>query len=333
MKILIVGLGSMGKRRIRNLLKLGYKNIVGFDIRADRRKEVNKKYHISTYIDIYTALREKPDAMIISTPPDLHRKYAEIAIKKNINFFMELNHSSKDVKAIIERMKGKTLVAAPSCTMRFHPIVKELKIIIDKNTIGKILSIHHHNGHFLPNWHPWEDYREFFVSKRETGGAKELVPFELIWLTHIFAKIKSVYANIDKISKLQADIDDVYQIQLEFKNRILCTLLLDVISIPSFRETKIIGEKGTILCDFNNGVIKVNKGKGWINIKLKMGKVAKGYKNNTSPESIYEEEMKNFFSAINYGKKYPYSLYDDFKILCILDSIENSNKKERKITI
>ena len=333
MKILIVGLGSMGKRRIRNLLKLGYKNIVGFDIRADRRKEVNEKYHISTYFDIDSALMEKPDAIIISTPPDLHRKYAEIAIKKNINFFMELNHSSKDVKVIIERMKGKTLVAAPSCTMRFHPIVKELKKIIDKNTIGKILLIHHHNGHFLPNWHPWEDYREFFVSKRETGGAKELVPFELIWLTHIFAKIKSVYANIDKISKLQADIDDVYQIQLEFKNGILCTLLLDVISIPSFRETKIIGEKGTILCDFNNGVIKVNKGKGWMNIELKMDKVAKGYKNNTPPESIYEEEMKRFFSAINNQKKYPYSLHDDFKILCMLDSIENSNKKESKITI
>ena len=333
MKVLVIGLGSMGKRRIRNLLKLGYKDIIGFDIRTDRINEVNKKYHIKSYFDLDDALAEKPHAMIISTPPNLHKKYAEIAITKKINFFMELNHSSKDVKYIIKKIKGKKIIAYPSSTMIYHPIVKELKKMIKKKTIGKILLINHHNGHFLPNWHPWEDYREFFVSKKETGGAKELVPFELIWLTHIFSKIKSVYANIDKISKLKTDIDDIYQIQLEFKNKIVCNLLLDVISIPSFRETKIIGEKGTILCDFNKGTIKVNKGKGWSTIKLKISKIEKGYKNNTPPEAIYEEEMKRFFSAIKNQKKYPYLLKDEFEILSILDSLENSSKKKRRINV
>ena len=42
LKIIVVGLGSMGKRRIRNLLKLGYCDIIGFDPRNDRRKETRK---------------------------------------------------------------------------------------------------------------------------------------------------------------------------------------------------------------------------------------------------------------------------------------------------
>jgi prephenate dehydrogenase len=48
---LIVGLGSMGKRRIRNLRFNGEEKIIGFDIRIDRRKETETKYNIQTNDD------------------------------------------------------------------------------------------------------------------------------------------------------------------------------------------------------------------------------------------------------------------------------------------
>ena len=78
----------MGKRRIRNLLKLGYNNILGFDTQKTRRTESFQKYKIKTFEKINDALKCNPDAMIISTPPDLHLKYANLAIDNNIDFFM-----------------------------------------------------------------------------------------------------------------------------------------------------------------------------------------------------------------------------------------------------
>ncbi|SVD88881.1 uncharacterized protein METZ01_LOCUS441735, partial [marine metagenome] len=51
MTFLIVGLGSMGKRRIRNLRINGEEKIIGFDIRIDRRKEAETKYNIQTIDD------------------------------------------------------------------------------------------------------------------------------------------------------------------------------------------------------------------------------------------------------------------------------------------
>ena len=228
----------MGKRRIRNLLALGYKNIIGFDPREDRRTETNKNYHIDTFSDFDIALSTKPEVMIISTPPDLHRKYSELAIKNKINFFTEVNLFSKDIRKIITLTKGKPIVGVPSCTMRFHPVVKELKKLLDNGSIGKVLTIYHHFGHFLPDWHPWEDYRKFYVAKRETGGAREIVPFELVWLVYLFSHIKSVYGDIRKLSKLDVDIDDIYQAVLEFDNHIVCTFVIDVFTKPSIRETK-----------------------------------------------------------------------------------------------
>ncbi len=331
--ILVAGLGSMGKRRIRNLLKLGYSDIIGFDTRKDRRNETVNKYGIETFSQLDEALDKKPNLMIISTPPDLHLKYAKIAIEKNINFFTELNMFSKDIEQIIHKMHRKSISGLPSCTLRFHPVVKKVKELLENNTIGNVLLIHQHIGQYLPNWHPWEDYRKFFVSKRETGGARELLPFELFWLTYLFSDIKSVYANMGKVSKLDADIDDFYQILIEFKNKIACTLNIDVVSIPSFRETKIIGEKGTILCNFVEGTIKINKGKNWKVLKLKMGSVAKGYVGSTPPEALYEDEMRAVLDTVERKKKYPYSMRDELKTLKIMDIIEQSSKKRKKITL
>jgi predicted dehydrogenase len=330
-KILIVGLGSMGKRRIRNLQKLGYDNLFGFDLRDDRILETKKKYKIKCFNNFKNALNETPNIMIISTPPHLHKEYAKKAIQQNIHVFLEVNLLSNHVQSILKFSKKSSSIICTSNTMRFHPIVKKLKILVDQKKIGKIYSIHHHTGHFLPNWHPWENYKDFFVSRKETGGAKELVPVDLNWLTYIFSDIRSVFGDVHKISKLDVKIDDNYQAILEFKNKIFCTFNIDVFSIPSIKETKIIGEKGTIICNFDKSQIKINLGTGWKSISLSKGKVASGYKGITPPESLYEEEIINFLKSTKKLKSCSFSLKDELKILKILDTIEKSSKLGRKI--
>ena len=73
--ILVLGLGSMGKRRIRNLKALAINNIVGFDLRDDRRVEAFEKYNIEVVDSFEEAISSfKIDAFIISLPPDVHHK-------------------------------------------------------------------------------------------------------------------------------------------------------------------------------------------------------------------------------------------------------------------
>ena len=223
-------------------------------------------------------------------------------------------------------------VGIPSSTMLFHPIIKQLKKLIKKKTIGKPLTVYHHFGHYLPNWHPWEDYRNFYVSKKETGAAREVVPFELVWMIHLFSDVYSVYGDIDKISTLEANIDDIYQILIEFANGIKCTFIVDVISEPAINATRITGDKGMIYCDHNTGTIKIGKGNKWKEVKIETGKIAKGYKGNTPSDSIYVEEMKSFLDTIKKSSA-RHTFDDELKILRVLDAIELSNKKSKKIII
>ena len=89
MKFLQVGLGSMGKRRIRCLKKLGYTDVLAFDLREDRRKEAEEKYGVKTTGDIKKVDFHSIDTIIISTPPHRHDEYIDLAVQKNKPAFVE----------------------------------------------------------------------------------------------------------------------------------------------------------------------------------------------------------------------------------------------------
>ena len=329
MKILIVGLGSMGKRRIRNLLQLKFYDIIGYDPRDDHRNEA-EQYGIQVFDNFSNALSENPKVMIISTPPDLHLYYSKIAIKEKIHFFTEVNMSAKDVSKIFQLLKNKKIIGLPSCTMFFNPMIIELQKLLKKQTIGKIFFVEHYLGQHLADWHPWENYQNFYVSKKDTGGAREMVPVELSWMCLLFSNIKSVMSNVQKISKLEANIDDLYQSMIEFKKNIFCNFTIDVFSRPPIRETKIIGEHGMIICNFLSNTILINSKNKIIKKKFTSKKSSKGYGTKIS-ELMYEREMNAFFKKIEKNTHYPFSFKDELQILKNLEMIEKSSNLKKQI--
>jgi len=313
----------MGKRRVRNLLYLKQEKIFGFDPRDDRCDEASKKYNIETFQDISKALDEKPDAIVISTPPDLHMKYAKIAIENKIHFFTEASVVQDEMEEIIEMLEKNDIIGLPSCTMKYHPIVKKIRGILGENVIGRPLSFLYHSGQYLPDWHPWEDYRKFYVAKRETGACREIVPFELVWLIELFGGIKTVSSRKAKISSLDVDIDDIYNMLLEFDNGMESTMTVDVIARFPFRQIKILGEKGVIIADWSERSVKYfTNDDQWIENKIDDGVVEENYIHGEGP---YIEEMKTFLDSIQKKIEQPYTFKEDFLVLKILEHIEKSS--------
>lgn len=328
MKFLVVGLGSMGKRRIRNLKNLGINDIIAFDLRKDRCEEVKTKYNVETYTEFNESMKKSPDVMIISTPPDLHMKYAILAIENKMHFFTEASVVKDEMKKVIEKLKNSDIVGLPSCTMRYHPIIKKINELLKSNQFGKILAFFYHSGQYLPDWHPWEDYRKFYVSKKETGACREIVPFELIWITTTFGKLKSVIGDKGKVSNLDSDIDDIYNVILELQNGIKGIMTVDVIARNPIRNLKILLEEGVIEADWYSKTVKVSKkNEGWDEFNIEDGIAEKNYLHGEEP---YIEEMKNFIEVIERKKDYPYTFEEDFEILNILEKIENSSNSGTK---
>lgn len=313
----------MGKRRIRNLKELGENEIIGFDVQKDRCEDIGKKYSICTFTEIDSALNEKPDAMIISTPPDLHMKYAKIALENNIHFFTEASVVLDEMLEVIQKLKTSNTKGIPSCTLRYHPIITTVQQLLESKVIGKPLVVMYHSGQYLPDWHPWEDYRKFYVSKKETGACREIVPFELIWMTKIFGRINSVIGRKRKITNLETDIDDIYSVLIEFENNIECNLIVDVISRYPYRQLKILGEEGVIIADWSDRSVRYfSKDKTWNNVKIDDGKIEENYVHG---ELSYVKEMSDFIKSIKGEILQSYTFEDDYKILNILNAIERSS--------
>lgn len=323
MRFLIVGLGSMGKRRIRNLQYLKQNDIIGFDLREDRRKEVEEKYKINTYSNINDALKQKPDVFIISTPPNHHIEYELMAAEKEMPFFCEAGIFQKDLERLIEITKKEKILAAPSCTSRFHFPVKKIKELVDANKVGKMVALTYHLGQYLPDWHPWENITDFYAGQKETAATREMVPFELEWLVWIFGDIDELSCIKGKVSNIKADIEDVYQLVFRFKKGIIGNFLVEVVSRTPTRIFRLIGEEGTIEWDWMAEKVRLYeaKTKKWTEFIEEVGFKEKGY---VSKENPYIEEIQHFLNALSGKEIYRYTLEEDYHILTLLEAAEKA---------
>lgn len=339
---LIVGLGSMGKRRIRNLLFNGQRQIVGFDIRPDRRKEAKAKYGIETVIDIKKISDKDYDVLIISTPPDQHGDYIRMALKQKKHFFVEHPISDDGYKDIFSSQGGSasggkskysSIVMAPSCTLRFYVPVKVIKDILKEGKIGKILAFQYHMGQYLPDWHPWEDYRQVYFSKKETGACREMLPFELIWLNWVMnSRVSEISGSTSKISDLDMDADDIILAEVKYKNGIVGNVIIDVVSRKPFRTLRVLGSDGVLEWERFGSVIKIYdaKSRKSVNITVPKGRPEKDYVNE---EEMYNDEIRAFLDAIGGKKKFPHTFTDSHHLLKTLYALEKSSKTRKVFSL
>ncbi len=332
MKFLVVGLGSMGKRRVRNLQALGHKDITGFDPRADRREEAAGKYGIKTFDDFAASLKEfRPDVLIVSTSPKYHMQYAEAAEKNSLGCFIEASVVEADrMMALAKKIEKSGLIVVPSCTMRYFPGPRKVKEIIRSGVIGKPLNFNYQTGQWLPDWHPWEDIRDFYVSDPETGACREIVPFELTWLNDIFGDPEPLACVRKKLSDMPADIDDVYHCLLGYPHGVLGNITIEVLSRPvACRQLRITGTGGVLVFSADEKCIRYSTldHPEWRKIDLSTGTVETGYIN---PEEPYIAEMRDFIDAVSHRdpSRFPNCLQDDYRVLKTLYQLEALSEKK-----
>lgn len=334
LSFLIAGLGSMGKRRIRCLKALGFEKIHGIDERADRRKEAADNYGISTYPDLGSAMDGfMPDALIISTPPDAHHIYMEEAMKNNLHFFVEASVVDTDMGRIIKALKGKKTVAAPSATLLFHPAIQKVSELVAEGRFGKLSNIILHSGQYLPDWHAYEKVSDYYVSNPATGGCREIVPFELTWLTKVFGFPKGVSADFRKTIHIEGaeGIDDTYNMLFDYGDH-LASLTVDVVSRHATRRLLINGEKAELLWDWDvNSVRLYNPDEQrWEEYGYEMKGAQEGYNPNIG-ENMYIDEIRNFVEAIRGQRPFVNTMEYDHKVLKLLYAIEESGRTSRQV--
>lgn len=329
MKFLVVGLGSMGKRRVRNLLALGFDEIYGFDIRKDRLNESKKKYGIQVFSDLKSAISKKPDMMIISTSPDTHLNYVKHAVKNKIPFFTEVNTEPEHIEKIISLKRRAKIVGISSMTMRFHPAIKVIQNCIDKKKLGRIYLLNYHSGENLEDWHPWETVQDYYVKSTATGGGRDQAVFELEWIFWLFGMPKEVFAKTSKLSQTKARIFDTYQMTFNLENVPIANVLVDVIQRPPNRILRVVLEHGVILWDWISGLVRIYDSR---TDKWEESHDGSGYK-GFNVEEMYQDEMRSVVRSVKEKKNLVSTFEHELLVAKSVILAEKSSKNKRSFKI
>lgn len=324
MTILLVGLGSMGKRRLRLLTQhFSDVNVVGVDQNENRRNEVSEQFGIITRSSIQEALALRSyEYAFICTAPLSHASLIKLCLSEGMHVFSELNLVSDgyiDNMQLAEKKK-KTLFLSSTFLYRY-----ETRFIIEH--IQNAKSRHnytYHVGQYLPDWHPWESYKDFFVSDIRTNGCREIFAIELPWLLKAFGKVSDIYVIKGTMSGLSLQYPDNYLVTLSHESGHRGQLIIDVVTRVPVRHFEVFGEQYQIewrgepeklwIADESFSEMKIVELKG-------CATRVEGYREFIT-EDAYLEEIKDFFLICEGKKSSIYGFAEDLYTIELMDRIE-----------
>ena len=262
MKFLIAGLGSIGRRHFRNLIALGENDIVLLRTRKSTLPD-DELTGFPVETEIHAALeKHKPDAVIVANPTAMHLDVAMPAAEAGCHILLEkpVSHSLErldELENAAQQSGSKILVGFQ---FRYHPTLNKARELIQSNAIGQILTIHAHWGEYLPQWHPWEDYRRSYAARADLGGGVIVtLTHPLDYLRYLLGEVDSLWSFNGHISPLQVDVEDVAEIGLKFANGAVGGVHVNYFQRPPVHRLEIVGTNGTLRWDNGDGILHLSK--------------------------------------------------------------------------
>lgn len=367
MKILVIGGGSMGRRRLRDLTYLNPGGVILLEPLTDRCQQVASNFGVPGFTSLDLALEQQPDTLIISTPPALHETYVRRGVLEGSNIFAEvpfvLDYAAlQQIAQQTQRPDYKGMLGV-SHTIRYYPPYRLIHDLLANNAIGRALYLEYSLGNYLPDWHPHEDYRKFYAQDHKLGGAgMDMLLHEMSAIHWWLGKTTNIQARLAKVSSLEVNGPDTHDILLRFANGALGFFHHDIIERGTVgRHIRIVGEEGTIEWHQNQSTIRVFAAKGNQNEQLGFDKAA-DWKSATEAskeaakiaaagksgsgnipggsaaeftyESCYLREMRHLLDAV--AGKIPYtgcSMQEELHTVAAFHAVLKSAQEGREISV
>jgi len=326
MKILIVGLGSIGRRHLRHLVALGQTDITLCRTgRSTLPDDELAGYPVET--DLAAALAHKPDAVIVSNPTSMHIETAIPAAVAGCHILLEkpIAHDLAGVADLQAAVKEYNVRVLVGFQFRYHPGLQKMKELIESGEVGRPISVRAHWGEYLPDWHPWEDYRQGYAARKDLGGGVILtLTHPLDYLRWMFGEVESLWAFKGQMSDLELEVEDVGEIGLKFSNGVIGSLHLDYNQRPPRHQVEVVCTQGTIRWDQAEDGLDVYSAEtqDWTQYSLPAG---------FERDDLFRAQMAHFLEVV-VGEAEPLcSLHDGVRALQLALAAHQSAEEEKII--
>ena len=328
-RILIVGLGSIGKRHLRLAREL----FPNADIRVLRHQATNEvhEYSNGSFSSIEESIAFSPQIAVIASPATFHIATAQALAEAGVHLLIEkpLSASLSGVAQLLETCESQGVVLLTGYNLRFLQSLQRYRDLLGENVIGKVLSVRCDIGQYLPSWRPGSDYRQGVSAKQEFGGGALLeLSHELDYLRWIFGEVEWVKATLSRQSMLEIDVEDTAHLTLGFGSaldayQLIGAVNLDFIRHDTTRLCTAIGEKGSLRWNGLTGEVLFYGAdrKEWELI----------FSHQHHRDDSYMAEWKNFIECVNAHTIPLITGEDGLKVLQIIEAARHSAKSGGKM--
>jgi predicted dehydrogenase len=296
LKFLVVGCGSIGQRHIRNLNAIGAGEVIACEPVPAKAEKVRCELNAPVYASMGDALAQRPDAVLICTPSAYHLSQARAALDVGCDIFVEkpIAHILDGLDEFCHQAETAGAITMVGYNWRFHPQFLRMKEMLQEGAIGKIHSARVNCGQYLPDWHPWEDYRQMYSARRALGGGILLDSHELDYITWFLGDVDRVTGVASKISDLEIETEDTADIILTFRSGAQASVHLDYLQRPAQRSYEFYGAEGTLRWsrDGDLSVYRASAGE-WQQFSLP---------NEFDINSTYIDELQHFIDCVRSRK-------------------------------
>lgn len=321
-RILLIGLGSIGKRHLRLARELfPHADIAVLRHKADPSIPEYADHVFSCMDD---ALAFAPEIAVIANPATFHVAMAMPLAKAGVHLLIEkpLAASSEGVVELLDICRKANVRLATGYNLRFLPSLQKFKSLLDDKIIGPIWSVRCEIGQYLPSWRPDTDYRQGVSAQRALGGGALLeLSHELDYLRWIFGEVAWVQAAQAKQSDLEIDVEDSVHLIMGFwpqdcEPPLVATANLDFIRHDTTRMCTAIGKLGSLRWNGIAGTVEalVPGQQAWREV----------HRHQADRDESYLAQWKNFVASVERQATPLVSGEDGLKVLRVIEAARHA---------
>jgi predicted dehydrogenase len=339
-RVLMIGLGSIGQRHLRNIRTLlgdtteiaAYRVLRQAPVLTDTMQVevggiLEDKYSLTVFDNLDSALAWGPTTVFICNPSSLHLPVALAAARAGAHLFIEkpLSHNLEKIDELCEVLEKRNLIGMVGYQMRFHPCLQKTQELLKQKAVGRVLAVRAEFGEYLPDWHPWEDYRLSYASRKELGGGVLLVLIhEMDYLYWLFGLPSRIYSVGGHLSSLEVNVEDTVSTLMDCGG-IPVYLHQDFIQSPPSRKLEIVGDCGTIQVDLRELSVTV----------YRRGKAESEFFAfpDFDRNQMFLDELRHFFECVKSGAQPIVTVRDGAQSLRIAIGAQESLEKKCLISL
>jgi predicted dehydrogenase len=293
MHFLIIGVGSIGERHLRNFLRLYDVRCSIAEVNPATRQKVAAAYRVeAAYADYHEADLSSFDGAVICVPANLHVPIASEIVSAGTHVLTEkpLAMSLDGIDRLKRLRNERGVVVSVAFTYRSDPVIQEIKERVGSGELGAVRMVHYYAGQYWPRMR--KDYPPQYAQKRETGGGA--IPDHLVhvinYLEWIFGPVEEVSARQWRLALKDIATEDSGVVTLRFASGLIANLGICLFQCDTTARLQLIADAGTIRMTFEDDRLAI--------FRDAAGQWTQGRAAKPDRDDLFRDQARHFIECI-----------------------------------